>query len=329
MRALASCLLLSIGGLAGAAEPPGQTFDIRVNFSDQREVHLAATVPDLTAHSLQIDARLGVKLSITAMQRGGRWIAATLLDISGESPRTLLVADWPWQPDEPWHVQWVSFSVCGERLIALRDAAPGRCADLPPMARPDKPLGRCGAGGLMCMGPYEGMPAVIGSHERIAPADEPGVPLTVSGVVRGQDGKPRAGIIVYGYQTNSKGEYPRVVPARSFASQFQGRLRGWARTDAQGRYIFDTIRPGSYGGNPEHIHMHVIEPGCATYQIDDLIFDDDPNLLALKPEQRAGYETAHGGLGITRLRRKGAGWEVTRDIRLGQNIEGYAPCPGG
>ena len=118
-----------------------------------------------------------------------------------------------------------------------------------------------------------------------------------------------------------------MFPPRSFASQFHGRLRGWARTDAQGRYSFDTIRPGSYGGNPEHIHMHVIEPGCATYQLSDLVFDDDPHLLALKPEQRKEYESARGGNGITRLRHKGDGWEVTRDIRHGQNIPDYAACP--
>ena len=70
--------------------------------------------------------------------------------------------------------------------------------------------------------------------------------------------------------------------------------------------------------------MHVIEPGCATYAISDLVFADDVNLLALTADQRRGYEAAQGGSGITHLRRKGAGWEVTRDIRLGQNITDYS-----
>jgi len=319
--------LLLVTSLGVAAEPPGQSFDIRVNLADQRELHLAATVPDLTTHALQIDGNFGVVLKTTALPRGGRWISAELTDSRSGKPTTLLLADWPWRENEPWHVQWISFSVCGERLIALRDAAPGRCADLPPMAAPDKPLGNCGPGGLMCLGPYEGMPSIIVSRSRIAPVEEPGVPFSLSGTVRDAAGRPRAGIIVYAYQTNARGEYPRVLPPRSFASNFQGRLRGWARSDAQGHYAFDTIRPGAYGGNPEHIHMHVVEPGCSTYQISDLVFDNDPALLALTPEQRKGYEEAHGGNGITTPRRKGAGWEVTRDIALGQNIPGYTACP--
>jgi protocatechuate 3,4-dioxygenase beta subunit len=224
------------------------------------------------------------------------------------------------------HTEWLSFSVCGDRIITLRDAPPGRCADLPPMARPDRLLGQCGTAGNMCMGPYEGLPASITSRERIAPASEPGEPLTVTGRVLDADGRPRAGVIVYGYQTDSHGVYPRAFPPRSNASNFQGRLRGWARSDARGRYTFDTIRPGSYGGNPEHIHMHVIEPGCATYAIDDLIFAGDANFLRLTPQQQQGVTPGVGGPGTGTLRRKGAGWEVTRDIHLGEKVPQYEPC---
>jgi protocatechuate 3,4-dioxygenase beta subunit len=130
-------------------------------------------------------------------------------------------------------------------------------------------------------------------------------------------------VIVYGYQTDRNGIYPPVFPPRSSASNFHGRLRGWVRTDARGRYTFDTIRPGSYGGNPEHVHLHVIEPGCATYIIDDQWFADDPNYLALAPAQRP---PGHGGSGIGTLERRGKGWYVERDIHLGEGIQGYEPC---
>ena len=53
------------------------------------------------------------------------------------------------------------------------------------------------------------------------------------------DGAPAAGIIVYAYQTDATGIYPR-------GSTRHGRLRGWVRTDEAGRYRFDTIRPGAY-----------------------------------------------------------------------------------
>jgi protocatechuate 3,4-dioxygenase beta subunit len=155
---------------------------------------------------------------------------------------------------------------------------------------------------------------------------EPGVPLRVTGSVLDADGRPRAGVIVYGYQTDRHGIYPQVVPPRTNSSNYHGRLRGWVRSDARGRYTFDTIRPGSYGGNPEHIHMHVIEPGCATYIIDDLIFRDDPNYLQLQPAQRQSETHGKGGSGVTTLRRRGEGWEVTRDIHLGEDIPGYGSC---
>lgn len=40
------------------------------------------------------------------------------------------------------------------------------------MARPDRLLGDCGAGGLMCMGPYEGMPAPLAPRRTTLPAGQ-------------------------------------------------------------------------------------------------------------------------------------------------------------
>lgn len=319
--------LFGFFGVVRAAEPPGFSFDIRVNIADQREVHLAATVPDRTTHLLQVDDTLGLELRIETMAGSGRWITAVLLDRNGNGNRRLVLSDWPLRDQELWQPQWVSFSVCGGRFIAVRGAAPGRCADLPPMATPGRLLGGCGTTGNICLGPYEDMPATITSRERLAPASEPGVPLRVTGRVLGADGRPRAGVIVYGYQTDRRGIYPPVAPPRSSSSNYHGRLRGWVRSDAQGRYTFDTIRPGSYGGNPEHIHMHVVEPGCATYSIDDLIFAGDPNFLRLSPQQRQSETHGKGGSGVTTPRRRGQGWEVTRDIHLGEDIPDYRPCP--
>jgi len=309
-----------------AAEPPGTSFDIRINLADQREVHLAATVPGSTAHRLQVDGDLSLELKTAPMAIGGQWLEASLVNTANGAGRKLALADWPVTPDEMARVQWLAFSVCGDRFIAVRDAGPGRCADLPPLSKPDRLYGRCGIGGSVCAGPYEAMPAKISSRERISPLSEPGDPLTVTGRVLDAGGRPRPGIIVYAYQTDRLGIYPAVFPPRSNASNFHGRLRGWARSDIQGRYTFDTIRPGSYGGNPEHIHLHVIEPGCASYIIDELMFADDPNLKRFTPEQRAEMTPGHGGSGVGTLKRKANGWQVTRDVHLGEKIPGYEPC---
>ncbi len=173
--------------------------------------------------------------------------------------------------------------------------------------------------GLPCEGcedVFAGMPAEILPHARIAPADEPGEALGIGGVVTDTAGKPAPGIIVYAYQTDANGIYPE-------ADTRHGRLRGWARTDAEGRYRFDTIRPASYPGTtiPQHVHMHVIEPGRCTYYIEDVLFDDDPNLGA-RDRERA--RNGRGGSGVAVPARDDAGvWHVTRDIRLGANIPGY------
>ncbi|MCP5144584.1 MAG: hypothetical protein H6978_07140 [Gammaproteobacteria bacterium] len=325
-KAIISLFLLVAACCTSAAEPPTFTFDIRINIADDHEVHLAATVPDRTSHQLQVNDDLGLELRVEAPASDRRWLTAALTDRNSEVRKRFVLMDWPLRDQALWQPQWISFSVCGDRYIMLQGAAPGRCADLQPMATADRMVGACGTRGFLCFGPYEAMPAKIESSARLAPSSEPGVPLRVRGRVIGPDGRPRAGVIVYGYQTDQHGIYPPVVPPRSSVSNFHGRLRGWVKTDANGRYMFDTIRPGSYGGNPEHIHMHIIEPGCATYIIDDLNFEGDPNLLALTPEQLRIMTPGHGGSGVTQLRQRGAGWEVTRDIHLGAGIADYVAC---
>ncbi len=163
---------------------------------------------------------------------------------------------------------------------------------------------------------FVGQPDTIGSSGRIAAETEPGEPLLISGQVRDGAGQPVAGIIVYAYQTDASGIYPKSTTRH-------GRLRGWARSDADGRYRFHTIRPAAYPGRqvPQHVHLHVIEPGKATYYIDDLTFTDDPLLTA---GHRRDPEGRRGGSGIADPRRTDAGgWEARRDIVLGANIPGY------
>lgn len=162
---------------------------------------------------------------------------------------------------------------------------------------------------------FIGMPGEISSQARIAPANEAGEALRIDGVVRGRDGKPAAGIIVYAYHTDAKGRYPR-------AETRHGRLRGWARSDSAGRYRFDTIRPASYPNSdiPQHVHMHLIEPGRGTYWIDDIVFTDDP---LLTDRQRAQMVRGRGGPGgaATPTRDADGTWRVTRDLVLGAGID--------
>lgn len=167
-----------------------------------------------------------------------------------------------------------------------------------------------------CEAVFIEMPTQLSSSARISPVGQKGEPLLVEGTVRKADGAAARGIIVYAYQTDAGGIYPTGTTPH-------GKLRSWARTDAKGHYRFDTIRPGAYPtrDNPQHIHMHVIEPGKGTYYIDDVIFDDDPLLTA---GHRQRMRRGRGGYGDSRPQRDAQGvWHVRRDVVLGKNIPGY------
>ena len=161
---------------------------------------------------------------------------------------------------------------------------------------------------------------------RIAPRGEPGEPMRIEGKVVHRDGTAAAGTIVYAYHTNAKGIYPRNERSRGQAAYRHGMLRGWAKAGEDGRYRFDTVRPAGYPTSniPQHIHMHVIEPGRCTYYIDDIVFEDDPRLT---PDKRDQDTRGRGGTGVVRPRRDEGGiWLVERDIILGEEILGYSRC---
>jgi Tol biopolymer transport system component len=175
-----------------------------------------------------------------------------------------------------------------------------------------------------CEGVFEGLPASLSPVARIAPEGEPGEPLRIVGTVTDARGNPAPGIIVYAYHTNAQGLYP---PGDSILGEWarrHGRLRGWAETDSAGHYEFDTIRPGPYPGrdDPQHVHMHVIEPGCCTYYLASIHFRDDPRLTS---EEREEDRDGRGGSGlVTPIRDQSGTWIVTRNIVLGHLVPGYA-----
>jgi protocatechuate 3,4-dioxygenase beta subunit len=168
---------------------------------------------------------------------------------------------------------------------------------------------------------YEGMPAVLSWKTVIAGEEEPGEPMELRGVVYQSDGKtPAPGVVLYVYHTDAKGYYS---PA---AGQAQGRrhghLRGWMKTDQEGRYQFRTIRPAPYPNRdiPAHVHPVVKEPRRNEYYLDEYVFDDDP---LLTKQKRSGMEN-RGGSGIVKVTRDPEGlWVGRRDIVLGRNIPDY------
>ena len=115
------------------------------------------------------------------------------------------------------------------------------------------------------------------STGRLAPAGEPGPALSVSGVVVDAAGKPVPAASIYAFQTDREGYYG-VKPA---SDNQNPRLKIQLRTDAQGRWAFETIRPGSYPSSrvPGHIHFEVSAPGFAT-KVFEIVFEGDPFVTA-------------------------------------------------
>lgn len=141
-------------------------------------------------------------------------------------------------------------------------------------------------------------PASIASDARIAPANEPGDPLVINGRVLQTDGRtPAPGVTIFAYQTDRTGVYD--VPA---AGPHSWRLKGWAITDAQGRFTFRTIRPASYPNAtvPQHVHLHLEGPNLPRRWTTELQFDDDPKIGARERQASAAAGMFGGVRPVTR-----------------------------
>lgn len=119
-------------------------------------------------------------------------------------------------------------------------------------------------------------PPVAPSSIIVAGRDEPGDRLVVTG--RTLDGTSAVpGVSIYVFHTDVEGRYARNISNPE--AELNPRLHGLLRTDEQGRYRYETIRPGSYNNNAAHVHYVVTAPGYKPRLL-DLWFDDDPILAA-------------------------------------------------
>jgi len=149
------------------------------------------------------------------------------------------------------------------------------------------------------------------SKVTIAAKEEPGERLVVTGQVFGADGKTTlAGASVYVYHTDAKGLYtPETNDNRN------PRLRGYMRTDAQGRYEFSTIKPAPYPNNriAAHIHYVVNAPGHQE-RVFEIVFEGDPNI-----DERIRADAAKEGsaFSIRALTRDQQGvWHCAQDVKM-------------
>ncbi len=145
--------------------------------------------------------------------------------------------------------------------------------------------------------------------------------LKISGIIYQNDGKtPAADVLLYIYQTNEKGVYPKRNNSKGWEKR-HGYIRGWIKTNTKGQYTLYTFRPASYPNTviPQHIHITVKETDKNEYYLDDFYFDDDPNLTS----RIRNKKKFRGGNGILKLVKNNTLQEAKRDFILGLNIPNY------
>ncbi len=145
--------------------------------------------------------------------------------------------------------------------------------------------------------------------------------LKITGTVYKKDGKtPAENVILYIYQTNRAGIYQTKGDEQGWAKR-HGYIRGWIKTEADGKYTFYTFRPAAYpdGREPEHIHITVKEPEKNEYYLDEYVFVDDPLLT----RDEINSLEKRGGSGIITPTLQNGILTAKRNIMLGLNIPNY------
>lgn len=139
---------------------------------------------------------------------------------------------------------------------------------------------------LMFLHPVPAFREVIKKHAkvekvRLTAPTEPGTPTRIEvNVVDGYD-QPVRGALVYLYQTDARGWYADTaahVLVRE-GDRRHARLFAYLKTDDNGYFEAETIRPASYPNSslPQHIHCEITAPD-GKILITELLFRDDPKL---------------------------------------------------
>jgi len=150
----------------------------------------------------------------------------------------------------------------------------------------------------------------------IASKNVEGERLILEGTIFETDGKtPANNVIVYAYHTNNQGEYEKKGNEQGNGVR-HGYLRGWAKTNKEGKYRFKTIKPAPYPSHaePAHIHMTLMREDFDEYWINATWFKGDKIITKEMTEKL----TRTGGFSnIVSLAKDEFGtWVGIRDIRL-------------
>ena len=169
---------------------------------------------------------------------------------------------------------------------------------------------------------YVDMPKDINSIDTSAAWFEKGQRLIINGTVKKSDGvTPAREILIYYWHTDDRGYYSPSSDQNE-KSKKHGHIRGWVKTDINGKYFINTIKPAPYPNDtlPAHIHISVKEPNIKNeYYIDDLVFNDD----ILLTNQYRNKLPNRGGSGILNPIMQDKILVTSHNLTLGLNIPNY------
>ena len=178
-------------------------------------------------------------------------------------------------------------------------------------------------------GPCEGCEAVFEYGDRVLSAidtlpdfNSKGTKLKITGTIYQSDEKtPAKDVILYIYHTNQKGIYPTKGDEKEWARR-HGYLRGWIKTNEDGKYTFYTLKPGIYPSRnvPSHVHATILEPDGKYYWLEEYLFDED---LLISEDDKNKKSPRGGSSGILTLTYEKNLLVGKRDIILGKNIPNY------
>ncbi|MDQ3015350.1 MAG: intradiol ring-cleavage dioxygenase [Bacteroidota bacterium] len=169
---------------------------------------------------------------------------------------------------------------------------------------------------------YVGMPKLIMAIDTSEGWIEKGQKLLITRTVYKPSGKiPAPNVVIYYWQTDNNGYYS---PKEGMDEQAKrhGHIRGWVKSDENGKYSIFTIRPAPYPDEdmPAHIHTSIKEPNIKDeYYIDEFVFDDDKLLTGKK---RIALEN-RGGSGILSVLTDKNMQVAEHNIITGLNIPNY------
>ena len=123
------------------------------------------------------------------------------------------------------------------------------------------------------------------SYLQLVPDDEPGEWIVVEGLVVDPAGTALPGAIVTLFATDAEGRYHPEIEGERTARSF-----GTLVADAEGRFMFKTVRPGPYPGtrNARHIHISARADGLRLARPGYAVFDDDPLLYEPQSAEQRG-----------------------------------------